>query len=107
MKRYLKKGSSPQALSLLRWVSEKPFVTRQRVFVAQRSRHSSKAPSLSTALSASPALKRAFAGKLFAIPGFTVKAGILGAKLVPDRILGAITYNIQRAKRPVSKTEGK
>lgn len=53
------------------------------------------------------ALKRAFAGKLFAIPGFTVKAGILGAKLVPDRILGAITYNIQRAKKPVSKTEGK
>ena len=53
------------------------------------------------------ALERAFAGKLFAIPGFTVKAGILGAKLVPDRILGAITYNIQRAKRPVSKTEGK
>lgn len=53
------------------------------------------------------AIRKALAGKLFAIPGITVKAGIIGSKLVPDRILGAITYNIQKAKKKTGKTEVK
>lgn len=44
------------------------------------------------------ALKKAFAGKLFAIPGLYVKLGTLGARFVPHKLLSAIVYNIQQGK---------
>lgn len=53
------------------------------------------------------ALKKALKGKLFAVPCLSVKAGVIGSKLIPDRILGAITYNIQKAKLPIGRTEEK
>ena len=52
------------------------------------------------------ALKKALAGKLFAIPGLSVRAGIWGSRLIPNRVLGAITYNIQKAKKPASDKNG-
>lgn len=45
------------------------------------------------------ALKKAFSGKLFAIPGLTVKFGTLAPRLLPQKILAAIVYNIQKAKK--------
>ena len=45
------------------------------------------------------ALKRAFAGKLFALPGLTVKLGAFGSRLVPSKMLAAIVYNMQKAKK--------
>lgn len=44
------------------------------------------------------ALHKAFAGKLFAIPGISVKIGALGSRFVPHKILSAIVYDIQRSK---------
>ena len=44
------------------------------------------------------ALKKAFARKLLAIPGITVQAGVFASKFVPYKILGAVTYNIQKNK---------
>ncbi len=44
------------------------------------------------------ALKKAFAGKLFAIPGLFVNAGIIGSKFVPQKMLSAVVYNIQHGK---------
>lgn len=45
------------------------------------------------------ALKKAFSGKLFAIPGLTAKAAAVGQRFVPNKLLSAITYNIQKAKK--------
>lgn len=44
------------------------------------------------------ALKKAFAGKLFAIPGLTIKAGAFASRFVPHKLLAAIVYNIQKSK---------
>ena len=44
------------------------------------------------------ALRRAFAGKLLAIPGLTVKLGTWSTRFVPHKLLSAIVYNIQRSK---------
>ncbi|MBQ9898050.1 MAG: SDR family oxidoreductase [Ruminococcus sp.] len=46
------------------------------------------------------ALKKTFAGKLFAIPGLGVQAGILGQRFLPHKMLASIVYGIQKAKRP-------
>ncbi|MCR5599346.1 MAG: SDR family oxidoreductase [Ruminococcus sp.] len=45
------------------------------------------------------ALRKAFAGKLFALPGLTVKLGAIGSRFVPNKLLAAIVYNIQQAKK--------
>jgi hypothetical protein len=45
------------------------------------------------------ALKKAFNGKLFAIPGLTVRLGTVAARFLPDKLLAAIVYNIQKAKK--------
>lgn len=45
------------------------------------------------------ALKKAFAGKLFAIPGLFVKFGTIGQRFLPQKLLAAIVYNIQNAKK--------
>lgn len=44
------------------------------------------------------ALKKAFAGKLFAIPGLSIKAGVFASRFVPHKLLAAIVYNIQKSK---------
>ena len=49
------------------------------------------------------ALKKAFSGKLFAIPGLGVKLGIFGSRFVPHKMLAAITYNIQHGKLEAKK----
>ncbi len=43
-------------------------------------------------------LKKAFDGKLLAIPGLMVKTGIFASRFVPYKLLSAITYNIQKRK---------
>lgn len=44
------------------------------------------------------ALRSAFSRKLFAIPSFSVKTAIFGARFVPYKLLAAISYNVQRRK---------
>lgn len=51
------------------------------------------------------AIDRALSHKLFAIPGLSVKASVLASKFVPERILAAVTYNIQKAKKVTGKAE--
>ena len=45
------------------------------------------------------ALKKAFSGKLFAVPGLFVKFGTVAPRLLPQKMLSAIVYNIQKAKK--------
>lgn len=44
------------------------------------------------------AIEKALSGKLIAIPGLTVKAGVFASRFVPHKLLSAITYNIQKSK---------
>ena len=44
------------------------------------------------------ALKKAFKGKFFAVPGLMVNAGIIGSRFVPHKLLAAVVYNIQHGK---------
>lgn len=48
---------------------------------------------------AEAALQSAFKGRLFAIPGLTAKFGAFGSRFVPYKLLSAIVYNIQQAKK--------
>ncbi|MDE6036006.1 MAG: SDR family oxidoreductase [Ruminococcus sp.] len=43
-------------------------------------------------------LKRLFQGKFFAIPSMSTKLCAIGQRFVPERILSAIVYNVQKAK---------
>lgn len=45
------------------------------------------------------ALRKAFSGKLFAIPGLFIKFGTIGQRFLPHKLLAAIVYNIQNAKK--------
>lgn len=45
------------------------------------------------------ALRKAFEKKLFAIPGISIKAGVIASRIVPHKMLAAITYNIQQSKK--------
>ena len=45
------------------------------------------------------ALKKAFSGKLFAVPGLFVKFGTVAPRLLPQKMLSSIVYNIQKAKK--------
>ena len=45
------------------------------------------------------ALKKVFDGKLLAVPGFAVKLGVFGQRFVPCKLLSAIVYNVQKAKK--------
>ena len=45
------------------------------------------------------ALKKAFSGKLFALPGLSIKLAAIGSGFVPNKLLAAIVYNIQQAKK--------
>lgn len=45
------------------------------------------------------ALKRLFRGKFFAVPSLTAKFCAVGQKFIPERLLSAITYNVQKAKK--------
>ena len=46
------------------------------------------------------AVKKALAGKLFAIPLLSIKACAVGQRFIPHKLLVALTYNVQRAKKP-------
>ncbi|MDE6781633.1 MAG: SDR family oxidoreductase [Ruminococcus sp.] len=45
------------------------------------------------------ALKRLFQGKFFAIPSLTAKLCAVGQRFVPERLLAALTYSVQKAKK--------
>lgn len=45
------------------------------------------------------ALRKAFSGKLFAVPGLFVKFGTLAPRVLPQKLLASIVYNIQKAKK--------
>lgn len=45
------------------------------------------------------ALRKAFSGKLFAVPGLFVKFGTLSPRVLPQKLLASIVYNIQKAKK--------
>ncbi len=44
-------------------------------------------------------LKKLFQGKCLAVPSLTAKACAFGQRFVPYKLLSAITYNVQRAKK--------
>lgn len=44
-------------------------------------------------------LKKALSGKLFAVPGLSIKAACIGQRFVPHKIMAALTYNVQKAKK--------
>ena len=45
------------------------------------------------------AISKALNGKFFAIPGLVVKLGTLAPRFLPQKLLAAIVYNIQKAKK--------
>ncbi len=45
------------------------------------------------------ALRKAFAGKLFALPGLTAKMSAFGSRFVPHKLLASIVYEIQQSKK--------
>lgn len=45
------------------------------------------------------ALKRLFQGRFFAVPSLTTKFCAVGQRFIPERLLSAITYNVQKAKK--------
>ena len=51
------------------------------------------------------ALKKAFSGRLLAVPGFTVWLGTWGSRFMPHKMLSAIVYNIQKAKKTADGKE--
>ena len=51
------------------------------------------------------ALHKAMTGKFFAVPGLTVRLGTWGARFVPHKLLSAIVYNIQQAKKTADGKE--
>lgn len=44
------------------------------------------------------ALRKLFAGKLIAIPGLMVRAGVFASRFLPHKLLSAVTYEIQKSK---------
>ena len=44
------------------------------------------------------AIEKAMSGKLIAVPGLTIRAGVFASRFVPHKFLAAITYNIQKSK---------
>ena len=53
------------------------------------------------------ALKKAFAGKLLAIPGLTAKFCAVGQRFVPYKLLSTAVYHVQHAKKPSGSSGGK
>ena len=53
------------------------------------------------------AVKKALAGKLFAIPGLSIKACAIGQRFIPHKLLAAVTYHVQHAKKRTSGREEK
>lgn len=53
---------------------------------------------ISADFAAEYAIEKALTGKLIAIPTLAMKAGIFGTRLVPQKLLSAVTYHIQKSK---------
>lgn len=51
------------------------------------------------------ALNKAFSGKVIAIPGLKIRAGLLAAKFVPHRLLPIFVYEIQKRKKSANGGE--
>lgn len=51
------------------------------------------------------AIRKAFSRKLIAIPGLTVRAGVFASRFVPNKVLSAVTYNIQKRKKPAGSPQ--
>ena len=51
------------------------------------------------------ALNKAFSGKVIAIPGLKIRAGLLVAKFVPHRLLPVFVYEIQKRKKSANGGE--
>lgn len=49
------------------------------------------------------ALRKAFSRKLIAIPGLSVQAGVFASRFVPHKVLAAVTYDLQKRKKPDGK----
>lgn len=47
------------------------------------------------------AVKKTLSGKLIAIPGLMVRAGVAASKFVPDKLLSRFVYGIQKRKKSV------
>lgn len=47
------------------------------------------------------AVKSAFAGKLIAVPGLIVRAGVIAARFVPHKILSMLVYEMQERKKDI------
>lgn len=47
------------------------------------------------------AIKSAFSGRLIAVPGLTVRTGVIAAKYVPHKLLARLVYGMQKRKKTV------
>jgi short-subunit dehydrogenase len=55
--------------------------------------------SVSSEYAAKYAIDKCLSGKTIIIPSLEMKLGVIGSKFVPQKILSAITYNIQHNKK--------
>lgn len=55
-------------------------------------------PPISSEYAAKYAIEKAFNGETIIVPTTMMKLGIIGSRLIPAKLLGAITYNIQHKK---------
>lgn len=53
------------------------------------------------------AVRKALSGGLLAIPGLTIKAGLLAARFVPHKVLPMIVYELQKRKKPSDVGSGR
>lgn len=56
---------------------------------------------ISAEYAAEYAVKSALSGKLIAVPGFMIRAGITASKLVPHKLLAMVVYGMQERKKNV------
>ncbi len=56
---------------------------------------------ISAGYAAEYAVEKALKGKLIAIPGLMVRAGVIASRFVPHRLLSAVVYGIQERKKDV------
>ena len=56
---------------------------------------------ISAEYAAEYAVEKTLSGKLLAIPGLSVKAGVFASRFVPNRLLSSVVYHIQKSKEKI------
>lgn len=56
---------------------------------------------ISAEYAAEYAIEKTLSGKLLAMPGLSVKAGVFASRFVPNRLLSSVVYHIQKSKEKI------